>query len=165
MCVLVTQIVSNSVTLWTIASQAPMSLGFYSQEDWNGLPFPSPGVLPDPDWNLCLLHGREILCHWVPWEAKCQLCIFLNVLSPRPIDRIWEGSQEIVVIKTRLVIFTSKPRVKSTYANLASQTWICIQSSPHPRKKPILQVWSAAHQLASLTSFFLVSAACLDRFE
>ena len=165
MCVLVTQIVSNSVTLWTVASQAPMFLGFSSQEDWNGLPFPSPGVLPDPDWNLCLLHGREILCHWVTREAKCQLYFLKNVLSPRPIDRIWEESQEIVVIKTHLVIFTSKPRVKSTYANLASQTWICIQSSPHPRKKLMLQVWSGAHQLASLTSFFLVSAARLDRFE
>ena len=33
---------------WTIACQAPMSMGFSRQECWSGLPFPSPGDLPDP---------------------------------------------------------------------------------------------------------------------
>ena len=36
------------MTLWTIAYQAPMSMGFSRQEYWSGLPFPSPGDLPDP---------------------------------------------------------------------------------------------------------------------
>ena len=36
------------VTPWTVASQAPLSMGFPRQEYWNGLPFPSPGDLPDP---------------------------------------------------------------------------------------------------------------------
>ena len=35
-------------TLWTVASQAPPSMGFSRQESWSGLPFPSPGDLPDP---------------------------------------------------------------------------------------------------------------------
>ena len=35
------------VTLWTIAHQAPPSLGFSRQEYWSGLPFPSPGDLLD----------------------------------------------------------------------------------------------------------------------
>ena len=35
-------------TLWTAAYQAPPSMGFYRQECWSGLPFPSPGDLPDP---------------------------------------------------------------------------------------------------------------------
>ena len=35
-------------TLWTIASQAPLSMGFPRQEYWCGLPYPSPGNLPDP---------------------------------------------------------------------------------------------------------------------
>ena len=33
---------------WTIALQAPVSTGFSRQECWGGLPFPSPGDLPDP---------------------------------------------------------------------------------------------------------------------
>ena len=36
------------VTQWTVAHQAPPSMGFSRQEYWSGLPFPSPGDLPDP---------------------------------------------------------------------------------------------------------------------
>ena len=35
-------------TPWTVAFQAPLSMGFFRQENWSGLPFPSPGDLPDP---------------------------------------------------------------------------------------------------------------------
>ena len=34
-------------TLWTVACQAPLSMGFPRQEYWSGLPFPSSGDLPD----------------------------------------------------------------------------------------------------------------------
>ena len=37
-----------TVTPWTAAHQAPLSMGFSRQEFWSGLPFPSPGDLPDP---------------------------------------------------------------------------------------------------------------------
>ena len=37
------------VTLWTIACQAPLSMGFSRQEYWSRLPFPSPGDLPNPE--------------------------------------------------------------------------------------------------------------------
>ena len=33
---------------WTVAYQAPPSMGFSRQEYWSGLPFPSPGDLPNP---------------------------------------------------------------------------------------------------------------------
>ena len=36
------------VTPWTVAYQAPPSMGFSRQEYWSGLPFPSPGDLPNP---------------------------------------------------------------------------------------------------------------------
>ena len=35
-------------TPWTVACQAPLSMGFPGQEHWSGLPFPSPGDLPYP---------------------------------------------------------------------------------------------------------------------
>ena len=35
-------------TPWTVACEAPLSMKFFSQEYWNGLPFPSPGDLPNP---------------------------------------------------------------------------------------------------------------------
>ena len=37
-------------TPWTVTCQAPLSVGFSSQEYWNGLPFPSPGNFPD--WGI-----------------------------------------------------------------------------------------------------------------
>ena len=36
------------VTPWTVAYQAPPSMGFSRQEYWSGLPLPSPGDLPNP---------------------------------------------------------------------------------------------------------------------
>ena len=36
------------VTEWTVACQASLSMGFFRQEYWSGLPLPSPGALPDP---------------------------------------------------------------------------------------------------------------------
>ena len=41
-------VVSDSATPWTVADQAPLSMGFSRQEYWSGLPFPSPGNLLDP---------------------------------------------------------------------------------------------------------------------
>ena len=39
--------VQLSVILWTVASQAPLSMGFFRQEYWSGLPLPPPRHLPD----------------------------------------------------------------------------------------------------------------------
>ena len=43
-------VTSNSfLTPWTVAHQAPLSMGFPRKEYWSGLPFPSPGDIPDPE--------------------------------------------------------------------------------------------------------------------
>jgi len=54
---------SDSKTLWTIAHQAPLSIGFLSKEHWRGLPFPSLGDLPDPEIELtsCALQADSLL--------------------------------------------------------------------------------------------------------
>ena len=41
-------VVSNSAIPWTIVHQIPLSMEFCRQEYWSGLPFPSPGDLPNP---------------------------------------------------------------------------------------------------------------------
>ena len=46
------------LTLWTVAHQAPLSMGFSRQEYWSGLPCPPPGDLPDP--------GIELMCLMSP---------------------------------------------------------------------------------------------------
>ena len=45
---LVTKSCPTLVTPWTVARQAPLSMGFSKQEYWSGLPFPSPEDLPNP---------------------------------------------------------------------------------------------------------------------
>ena len=42
-------------TPWTVAHQAPLSVGFSRQEYWNGLSFPPPVDLPDPEIELVSL--------------------------------------------------------------------------------------------------------------
>ena len=44
----VTELCLTLATPWTVAHQAPLSMGFSRQEYWSGLPFPSPGDLLDP---------------------------------------------------------------------------------------------------------------------
>ena len=39
---------SHPATPWTVARQAPLSVGFSRQKYWSGLPCPPPGDLPDP---------------------------------------------------------------------------------------------------------------------
>ena len=68
MCVLyVLSHVQLFATPWTIARQAPLSMGFSRQECWSGLPLPSPGDPPDPGIEPASLNisctGRQILYH------------------------------------------------------------------------------------------------------
>ena len=51
------------VTLWTVALQAPPSMGFSRQDYRSGLPFPSPGDLPDPgiEWAFSLTGYYKLL--------------------------------------------------------------------------------------------------------
>ena len=44
---LVTSVVFDSATPWTVACQAPLSMGLSQQEYWSGVSFPSPGDLPN----------------------------------------------------------------------------------------------------------------------
>ena len=57
---------SNSATPWTVAHQAPLSMGFSRQEYWRGLPCPPAGDLPNPGIEpvshvSCI--GRQVLYH------------------------------------------------------------------------------------------------------
>ena len=44
----VTESCLTLATPWAVGHQAPLSMGFPRQEYWSGLPFPSPGDLPNP---------------------------------------------------------------------------------------------------------------------
>ena len=70
------------VTPWTVACQAPLSMGFSRQEYWNGYPLPSPGDLPDPGFEplspaslLYWLAGGFFFFfnHWTTREAPSKI--------------------------------------------------------------------------------------------
>ena len=68
------------MTPWTIVRRASLSMGFARQEYWSGLPFPSPGDLPDPGIELMspILAGGfftteppgKPLGYYAQWEKK-----------------------------------------------------------------------------------------------
>ena len=72
------------VTLWTVAHQAPLSMGFSRPEYWSGLPFHFPEDLPDPGINLHLLHCKQILYATPPF-------ISLSIISSRSIHVVSNG--------------------------------------------------------------------------
>ena len=126
MCLLSCSVVSDSVTLWTVACQALLSMGFFRQEYWNGLPFSPPGDLPDPGMkplspvssalqaeSLLLSHQgspkTEILCEKYKHRITHLVCLVLPsflcesapfVLEPVPHCSIWLSTPGI---------FTSSP--------------------------------------------------------
>ncbi|KAM7228961.1 hypothetical protein CapIbe_020249, partial [Capra ibex] len=61
-------------TPWTVARQAPLSMGLLRQEYWSGLPFPPPGDLPNPD----------IQGHLLRWEVDSLPLSHLGSLNKDP---------------------------------------------------------------------------------
>ena len=80
------------VTPWSIACQAPLSMGFSRQEHWSGLPFPSPGNPPDPGIKpgspnfrqtlYCLSHQRSpIPKYFISFDITVNAIILLISFS------------------------------------------------------------------------------------
>ena len=81
MCSVLLSRVRVFVTPWTVAHQAPLLMRFPRQKYWSGLPFPSPGDLPNPGMKpmsyaspalaggfFFFFFGRQILYHWATWD-------------------------------------------------------------------------------------------------
>ena len=65
------QLCLTFATPWAVAHQAPPSVGYPRQEYWNGLPFPSPGDLPDLGIKLtCLTLAGGFFTTYTMWEAQ-----------------------------------------------------------------------------------------------
>ena len=84
------------VTPWTVAYEAPLSMGFSRQAYWNGLPFPSPGDLPNPgiEPGSPALQA-DAFTIWATWEAHkkgympnnwCSQTMVLDKTTESPLD-------------------------------------------------------------------------------
>ena len=78
-------VMSDSATPWTVAHQAPLSVGFSRQESWSGLPFPSAGGLLDAgiearspalqaDWLPSGPRGKPLFIFW-PLVGGAGCCV------------------------------------------------------------------------------------------
>ena len=85
-------------TPWTVGHQAPPSVGFPRQEYWSGLPFPSPGDLPDP--------GIE------PWSPAPQADSLLSELPGKPSAYT---VRDVNYISTKLEGKKNRTKVKFTF--------------------------------------------------
>ena len=71
------------VTPWTVAHQAPLSMGFSRQGYWSGLPFPSPGDLPSPGIEpRSPALKADTLTSELPEKPSCPIAYILNSLFP-----------------------------------------------------------------------------------
>ena len=104
------------VTPWTVALKAPLSMEFSRKKYWSGLPFPSPGNLPNPRIkprssafqadSLPLIHlGRPI------YAAKCISSLFLLIAT---------NCHQLMVLISGFFYF---PVVRKQYTFSRNHTW------------------------------------------
>ena len=87
------------VTLWTVALQAPLSMGFSRQEYWSGLPFPTLVDLPNPGIEPMSLVSPVLAVRFFTTSAT------------------WEDSINIVIT------FIDSHIIKQQYIPLKNSTW------------------------------------------
>ena len=108
---------SDSATPWTVAHQAPLSMGFPRQEYCSGLPLPTPGDLPDPGIepespalpvdSLPLSYQGSprtvsVVLKWGPFcPHQHQQGIFSNVWGCFPLSQLGEGVRWGVLLASR----------------------------------------------------------------
>ena len=73
------------VTPWTIARQAPLSMGFSRQEYWSGLPCPPPGDLPNPEFKVEPLMSPALAGGFFTTSTNQEACVRVKslLISPR----------------------------------------------------------------------------------
>ena len=83
------------MTLWTVACQAPLSKRFSRQEYWSGLPFPSPGDLPDPESQLTSVESAALTGGFFTTRATWST-LNLNGLN-KSVKRPWQNRLKNVI--------------------------------------------------------------------
>ena len=86
-------------TPWTVAHQAPLSIGFSRQEYWSGLPFPSSGDLPRPGIELSSLASPALAGGFFTTDATWEACAwagdYIRELELRHRNVLWTISGSI----------------------------------------------------------------------
>ena len=116
-------------TLWTVARQVPLSMGFSRLEYWIGLPFPSPGKLTDSGIKPMSLMSPALAGGFsttrATWEAQ---------MSPW-VSPIIPGSDNKVPFTWHI------NHTKASFVSLESSKWTCSVVSDY-----LWPPWTIAHQ-------------------
>ena len=105
-------LVRLSVILCTVDLRAPLSMGFLRQENWRGLPIPSPGDLLHPGLNLHLLHWQVESLSLVPPEE-----------TYRDVENLWNPRNELWSVQLCALAFQSLGRTLGVGISHVIATW------------------------------------------
>ena len=111
------------VTPWTIAHQAPLSMGFPRQEHWSRLTFPSPGDLPDPGIKpkSPALQADSLLCEQPCFLESVNLSFSPNLRNLRHLKNffcIFKGTEMTCILN--LLIFPHMSVSLFSFLNILS---------------------------------------------
>ena len=95
-------LVRRFVTPWTVACQAPLSMGFSSQEYWSGLSFPPPGIFLTQESNSRLLHWQA---DSLPLSHLAQRLLQANETPSNP-DLLRQSGKKSVLGRTHWLQMT-----------------------------------------------------------
>ena len=121
-------------TPWPVACPTPLSMGFSRQEYWSGLPFPSPGNLPDPGIKptspfSCI--GRQILYHCATWEVQFPVALRIKC-------------KHIHMVSEALLLFISWNSSFSILLTALQPHWPCFRSLNHVKLFMTSHSWLVA---------------------
>ena len=141
------------MTSWTVARQAPLSMGLSRQEYWSGLPFPPPGDLPDPGMEPMSPASSALaggfLTTILPGKPSCRhdVLLFLNppAISSNPLP------SPPTPITHPVLLSDSGHRINAALLSNPHTNSICYN---HPQK--VFMV------LFSGPEWFLASSSCME---
>ena len=111
-----------SATLWTVACQAPLSMGFSRQEYWSVLPFPSPGDLSDSGIKPASPPSPALQVDSLPTEHQPteQEKLFVNDISDKgPVSKIYK---ELLQFKSKKISNSIRPWASPTNRHFSKDT-------------------------------------------
>ena len=102
-------------TSWTVACQAPLSMGFSRQEYWSGLSFPPPKDLPNPGtkpaspalvggYLITEPPGKPRITYWKihKWNSMSEICFVFTSKGRKCGDGCTKISQELITVESTL---------------------------------------------------------------
>ena len=166
-------------TPWTVARQAPLSMEFSRQEYWSGLPWPSPGDLPDPGNQTPVSHitGRFFTV-WATWEAHLSFLLLfkwicshgftfllyndLTIISVLTINFLENTKYKILVfglIRNDLLFYSSAGGIGWTYKYFFEQT--DNNARPKWQSSQVRAKCYSGHTTVTFTRFLITSSTFL----